>query len=234
MGGHRGRLLGELRRNEIAVLDIAYDGESVLDEHRHDGAYLSVVVDGSYTELRDGLPRHCVPGTAIFHGPGEVHADYFAAEGRCVNFEAGSRATFCTESLLRAVTATHPHYEPAVRAALAATGAATVRHDQPAWLRAVLHEFNWLEPVPLEGASVMAGLHPTHFVRAFRRHAGMTPGEYRRAARVRAASSLLLESSSPISRIAHECGFSDQSHLTNVFREATGISPRRYRRAFAR
>jgi transcriptional regulator GlxA family with amidase domain len=62
----------------------------------------------------------------------------------------------------------------------------------------------------------------------------MTPGEYRRAARVRAASSLLLESSSPISRIAHECGFSDQSHLTNVFREATGISPRRYRRAFAR
>jgi transcriptional regulator GlxA family with amidase domain len=62
----------------------------------------------------------------------------------------------------------------------------------------------------------------------------MTPGGYRRRERVRAASSLLLHSSAPLSRIALACGFSDQSHLTNVFREATGVSPRCYRRAFAR
>lgn len=233
MSAHRGRLLSELRRDEIAVLDVAYEADSVLGEHRHDRAYVSVLVDGTYTELRDGIPRRCLPGTAIVHAPGEVHADYFAAAGRCVNFEPAG-AALRPEAVLRAVAATHPRYEPAVRAALTSAGGHGEATDVPAWLRVVLREFAWLEPVALEGAAALAGLHPTHFARAFRRHAGMTPGAYRRTQRVRAASSLLLQSSSPLSRIAHECGFADQSHLTNVFREATGISPRRYRRTFAR
>jgi AraC-like DNA-binding protein len=234
MGAHRGRLLSELRGKEIAVYDIAYDEDSILDEHRHDRAYVSVVADGSYTELRDGLPRRCTAGTAIFHAPGEVHADYFAAEGRCINFEIGADAPLRDESFLRTVASTHPHYEPAVRAALAARIENSAIRDAPAWLRVVMRDFSWIEPVPLEGASALAGMHPTHFVRAFRRYAGMTPGGYRRRERVRAASSLLLHSSTPLSRIALACGFSDQSHLTNVFREATGMAPRRYRRAFAR
>ncbi|HEX3467703.1 MAG TPA: helix-turn-helix domain-containing protein [Candidatus Elarobacter sp.] len=233
MSAHRGRLLSEVRRDEIAVLDIGYEAESVLSEHRHDRAYVSVLVDGTYTELRDGVPRRCLPGTAIVHPPGEVHADYFAAAGRCVNFEFG--AALPAEALLRAVAATHPRHEAAVRAALtSAAGEPARRRDAPPWLAIVLRDFAWLEPAGLDRAATLAGLHPTHFARAFRRHAGMTPGAYRRAARVRAASALLLHSASPLSRIAHDCGFTDQSHLTNVFREATGISPRRYRRTFAR
>jgi AraC-like DNA-binding protein len=234
MGAHRGRLLSERRRNEIAVYDIAYDGDSVLGEHRHERAYVSVVADGSYTELRDGLPRRCAAGTAIFHAPGEIHADYFAAEGRCINFEIGADAQLRVDSLLAAVASTHPQYEAVVRAELEGSAESGAPDDPPAWLAVVLREFGWVEPVPLEGAATLAGLHPTHFVRAFRKYAGMTPGGYRRMQRVRVASSLLLHSSAPLSRIAHECGFSDQSHLSNVFREATGISPHRYRRAFAR
>ena len=233
MGVHRGVLLSEIRCNTIAVRDIAYAEESVLDEHRHDGAYVSVVAEGAYTELRDGLPRRCTPGTAIFHAPGEVHADYFAAGGRCINFELGAGSTIALSAMLRAVATTHPRYEPAIRAALPTRGA-PVANAAPAWYRAVLDDFAWIEPVPLAAASVIAGMHPAHFVRAFRKHAGMTPGSYRRQERVRAVSSLLLDSTAPLSRIAQECGFSDQSHLTNVFREATGISPRRYRRAFTR
>jgi AraC-like DNA-binding protein len=234
MGTRHGRLLGELHRDAVAVYDIAYDGASVLGEHRHECAYVSVVADGSYTELRDGLPRRCATGTAIFHEPGEVHADYFATEGRCINFEVGCDDAPWQETLLRAVGATHSEHVSAVRAAFDARSEHRVACEAPAWLPAVLRDFTWLEPVSLEGASALAGLHPTHFVRAFRRHTGMTPGAYRKRERVRAASALLLDSASPLSRIAHECGFSDQSHLTNVFREVAGISPRRYRRAFAR
>jgi AraC-like DNA-binding protein len=234
MGTRHGRLLGEVHRDAVAVYDIAYDGESVLGEHRHECAYVSVVADGSYTELRDGLPRRCTTGTAIFHAPGEVHADYFATAGRCINFEVGNADARWEERLLRAVGATHPLHVSAVHAAFDARTGHRSACEAPAWLWPVLRDFNWLEPISLEGASALAGLHPTHFVRAFRRHTGITPGAYRKRERVRAASALLLDSAAPLSRIAHDCGFSDQSHLTNVFREAAGVSPRRYRRAFAR
>jgi transcriptional regulator GlxA family with amidase domain len=77
-------------------------------------------------------------------------------------------------------------------------------------------------------------MHPAHFARAFRRHVGMTPGRYRRRERIRAASVLLLDSGAALTEIADACGFSDQSHLTNVFRETAGVPPNRYRGAFAR
>jgi AraC family transcriptional regulator len=234
MGTRHGRLLGELHRDALAVYDIAYDGESVLGEHRHECAYVSVVADGAYTELRDGLPRRCPTGTAIFHAPGEVHADYFANEGRCINFEVSTAGASWADALLDAVAMTHPQHLATVRQAFSSRADHDLARPAPSWLAPVLREFEWLEPVPLGGACRLAGVHPTHFVRAFRRHAGLTPGAYRKRERVRAASALLLDSTVTLSRIAHECGFADQSHLTNVFREATGISPSRYRRAFAR
>jgi AraC-like DNA-binding protein len=126
---------------------------------------------------------------------------------------------------------------PALAPALASASFADERpggEDAPPWVEPVLREFGWLDPVSLAGASELAGMHPAHFVRAFRKHVGMTPGAYRRRERIRAVSRLLLETQSSLSRIAQDCGFSDQSHLGNVFRESTGISPHRYRRAFAR
>jgi AraC family transcriptional regulator len=234
MSSAHGRLIGEVRRGNVVVRDLAYDRDSVLREHRHEHAYVSVLVEGAYTELRDGTPRRCTAGTAIFHRPGEQHADAFVAHGRCINFELAAGEPD-PESVLGAVATTHPAYRDAVRAALRAhetqPGPARLR---PAWFERVLHEFDWIEPAPLTGAAALAAMHPTHFVRAFRKQLGITPSAYRSRERVRAASRLLLDSPAPLSRIANDCGFWDQSHLTNVFREATGMSPQRYRRAFAR
>lgn len=233
MSSARGRVLSGARCGAVAISEVAYDGGSVLAEHRHTHGYVSVLLDGAYTELQGGLPRYCLPGTAIFHAPGEVHADCFLAPGRCVNFAILDDDAEAYAALVDAVRATHPALERAVRASLPgpARGAA---HGEPAWLARVLHGFAWTQPIPLSAASALAGTHPTHFARAFHRHVGMTPSAFRRRERMRAASRLLLESSSPLSRIAQECGFSDQSHLTNVFRETSGISPTRYRGAFAR
>jgi AraC-like DNA-binding protein len=234
MGAMRGRLLSELLNGDVAVFDLAYSAGSLLSEHRHDRAYVSVLAEGSYTELRDGLPHRCMPGTAILHASGEVHADYFVAEGRCVNFELHGEDSASFDAILRVAATTHPRYERAIRTALAAHRERLHPSASPAWLLGVLADFRWVEPVPLSAASKIAGMHPTHFVRAFRRYVGMTPGRYRRRERVRAVSTLLLDSAASLSRVAVDCGFSDQSHLSNVFREATGISPRLYRRTFAR
>lgn len=232
---HRSKVyvLSGARRGAVTISELAYDEGSVLAEHRHPHGYVSVLLEGAYTELRDGLPRYCAAGTALFHPPGEVHADCFLARGRCLNFAIlGDDAGAHTE-LLDAVRAMHPELERAVHAALPAPAASAAR-SEPAWLAGVLRDFAWTEPVPLSAASALAGTHPTHFARAFHHHVGVTPSVFRRRERVRAVSRLLLESSAPLSSIAQECGFSDQSHLTNVFRATTGISPKRYRGAFAR
>lgn len=229
----RGRVLSEVRSGPVAVSDVAYAKDSVLCRHVHERAYVSVVVEGAYTELHDGLPRYCAPGTVLRHAAGEIHADYFFAPGRCVNFDFAENDAAWRDEVVRAVRATHPSLEAAVRAALFSRQPAQPARE-PEWLRAVLDQFPWVEPVPIERAARLAGTHPTHFARAFHAHVGMTPGRYRRRERVRAASRMLLESSRALSEIASECGFADQSHLTNVFRESAGISPNRYRGAFAR
>ena len=229
----RGHVVSERLCGTLLVSELAYAEHVPLHEHRHDRAYVSVLLEGAYTELHADLPRACTPGTVIVHGAGEVHADYFVARGRCVNVETAEPGPLDPRAVGRALRAMYPRLANAI---VSATYAPSERAGgaKPDWLRGVLREFCWAEPVPLAQAARLAGMHPAHFARAFRRHVGMTPSDYRRRERVRAASRLLLGSARPLAEIAHECGFTDQSHLTNVFRRSAGITPSRYRAAFAR
>ncbi|MEW6634551.1 MAG: AraC family transcriptional regulator [Pseudomonadota bacterium] len=67
-------------------------------------------------------------------------------------------------------------------------------------------------------------------IRDFNRAAGMTPGQYLRDRRIRAASALM-KAGMPLAGIAAETGFADQSHLTRVFKAVKGMSPGAWRAA---
>lgn len=54
-----------------------------------------------------------------------------------------------------------------------------------------------------------------------------------RAARVRAAGDLLIDSNHSVASIGFACGFTDQPHFTRLFRRQTAMTPAAYRRAFA-
>jgi AraC family transcriptional regulator len=73
------------------------------------------------------------------------------------------------------------------------------------------------------------GLSDAHFCRIFRDATGVPPHRYVLTARLDLARKLLTQSTLPISRIAGECGFSSQSHLTASFRAAHSVTPARYR-----
>lgn len=73
------------------------------------------------------------------------------------------------------------------------------------------------------------GARPHRLARDFRAGTGTPLHQYVIARRVERAARLLRTSATPIATIAAECGFTDQSHLTNVFRRRFGVTPSVYR-----
>lgn len=88
------------------------------------------------------------------------------------------------------------------------------------------------KPLLIKDIAEQVGVTPGHLARAFRQHFGTAPGTYLRRLRVSHVKKLLRETNIPISRIALEAGFADQSHLTRVFRQHEGWTPGRFRRHF--
>lgn len=66
-------------------------------------------------------------------------------------------------------------------------------------------------------------------MRQFKHSTGLSPQEYLTSLRVE-HSKKLLQQTEPISAIALESGFYDQSHFSNIFRKFVGISPGEYRK----
>jgi AraC family transcriptional regulator len=81
----------------------------------------------------------------------------------------------------------------------------------------------------LRALADVAGVHEVHLARAFKRKYGCSPMYYLRQLRFAWAREQLTMTDRPISEIAIEAGFSDQSHFGRHFRKATGVTPAMYR-----
>ena len=105
------------------------------------------------------------------------------------------------------------------------------RHVHFSRLQAVLNYIpgNLAGDLSAENLAARADVSVAHFCRIFRDATGVPPHKYALAARLDLARKLLTQSTLPISRIAEECGFSSQSHLTASFRAAHSSTPARYR-----
>jgi AraC-like DNA-binding protein len=68
--------------------------------------------------------------------------------------------------------------------------------------------------------------------RAFVRAYGLSPDDYQRQVRLRAARRLLV-AGRPAGEVAQATGFADQSHLTRWFARHFGVTPAAYQRAVA-
>lgn len=81
--------------------------------------------------------------------------------------------------------------------------------------------------ISLDVTAETARLSRYHFLRVFKKATGISPHAFRTVKRIE-ASKALIRKGVPISQIALETGFSDQSHFTNTFRNYIGSTPKQY------
>lgn len=114
---------------------------------------------------------------------------------------------------------------------------ARVRMDgarrRPRWLGVVEEAIETARAAPPTVAELaaLAGVHPTHLLRTFRGHHGVTISNYVRQRRIQRARIEVANGDRPLSMIALDAGFADQSHFTRVFRQAFGETPGQYARS---
>jgi AraC family transcriptional regulator len=89
------------------------------------------------------------------------------------------------------------------------------------------------EQLKVADLAAMCRLSVSYFSAAFRRSFGYPPGQMLTRARVRQAQALMGTTILPLSQIALDCGFCDQSHFSRQFLRATGVTPLRWRREHA-
>jgi AraC family transcriptional regulator len=101
----------------------------------------------------------------------------------------------------------------------------------PRWLARVrdrLHDA-LTDAVSLDELAAIAGVHPGHLTRVFRRYYGRSIGAYQREVRLDHACRRLTDTTAPLAEIASAAGFADQSHFTRVFRRCFGLTPGAWR-----
>ncbi|WP_018752898.1 helix-turn-helix domain-containing protein [Paenibacillus sanguinis] len=74
----------------------------------------------------------------------------------------------------------------------------------------------------------IAGIHPDHFSRMFKKQTGTSPKEYITRLRMEKAKSLLAKSPASIMEVARSVGFEDPYHFSRRFKQMVGIAPSAY------
>ena len=254
------RVVKQDRREGLVLSELWQHGGNRLPHHEHEVAYVTLVLEGDYAETGPRGWIELPPFTAIFNPSGVAHAGQVGHQGtRLFTIEcwprfveqfdlrlpdhpvadSGSGAMLWNGmsvfSAFRTGTADSLVLESNLAEMLGTlAGPMAVATAAPPWFRRVKDRLHaqFREPLRVRDLAAEAGVHPVHLARVFRAQERQTLGAYGQRLRVRAACQLLRSSDAPLARVAVECGFSDQSHLTRTFRRIVGATPARFREAW--
>jgi AraC family transcriptional regulator len=235
--------------------------DAKVDRHQHNDAYACFLAGGPLNEKVGSRSWNHRTLTLIVHPAGEEHEDFFEGPGLCVNLKITSawiktnleahtpwveRRAFEHGPLLflglnlfriysrREIGSISLDVEELVSELFSIGHAVAPCRIVPTRISRVLErlEADPAFPPRLSECAKLADVHPVYLARAFRKCYGMSLGEYQRQSKIRQAVTLLTDTHLPISDIASDCGFFDQSHLTNMLRSSTGFTPSELRRSY--
>lgn len=84
--------------------------------------------------------------------------------------------------------------------------------------------------VTIESVAKKLDYNQRRIERLFNSQVGMTPKEYSRNLRIKAAREYIKSNNHSFTEIAYDLGYYDQAHFINQFKKVTGITPREYLR----
>lgn len=204
--------------------------------HRHAEAYAAIVLRGTYEECGVRGRFQVGPGDVLLHGVFEAHLDRFTRHGAHIlnlvgtdpapAFGLGRIAD--TDALVRAaerdpreaVRQLHEQLRP-------------VNPRPGDWLEALSRDLILDPACRLETWAREHGLAAETVSRGFRKVFGVTPMLFRAEVRTHRAVALLGSTGAPLTAIAAETGFADQSHMSRAVRAVTGVPPGAWRRSNA-
>jgi AraC family transcriptional regulator len=244
----------------VVLAEVRHSVPKAVPPHRHEAAYFSLLLEGSYAERAAEFDLVYEPYTLVFHAAGTLHEDEIRDHGcrffavtlleewndiieelggaRAHIFELdGGDPVWIVLRLYREFCARHANAEAAVEDLVYQLCTHVVRRlpedaQEPAWLGVVdatVRE-RFREPIDLRAVAGQAGVHPAHLCRAYRRFRGRTISDATLGMRIQHVCRQLVEGDAPLSAIALENGFADQSHMTRLFTRVTGRSPGAHRR----
>jgi AraC family transcriptional regulator len=230
-------------------------GLEIPRHHRSDPS-IAVVLAGGWAAGGRSHELDAYAPSVLVEPAGDIHAKVFGAVETAVvslTLEAGRLGAVVGELTQRFLRVRDPSIELLARRAanelaepddvsplaveaaaleLVARMARSVGLERhPAWLgraRDVLND-RYADPLSLDDIADAVGVEPERLARGFRRAYGESLGDYLRRIRVNAAARLLAQTDEPISRVAGEVGFADQSHLTRWFARYLETTPGKYR-----
>jgi len=254
-----GRAIRQIQTPGLRLLETFHPLGLSLPVHEHEHACLNFVLAGCYREDLGSVQCAFGPQVTYFRPAGEPHSNRFReAPARALLIELRNtdlatptlelgRSAWTSDPAAAALALRIWHelaapdelsslsieewalqlFEHTVlRREQSGVGSVRVRRATD-----LLHD-GWRDPWTLSRLASAVGLHPSHLARAFHSLHGSTIGEYLRRLRVNEVARRLVLGDEPISSLALEAGFADQSHCTRSFRRQLGLTPAAYRRAF--
>jgi AraC family transcriptional regulator len=251
-GPFQGTTLSEQDVGSILVCENAYGAGSVLAEHGHEQAFLSLTLAGGYVERHGARNVEYGVGSIAYHPPGEEHAVAIGlAEVRCLNIEVreawlarrrprrafvravGGPLAWIARGLLDDEPLAAESAVVQMLDILDATEAPTADRLPPPWLDRAeeILEAEYRAPLTLAGLAARVGVHPVHLSRTWLRFRRSSVGDALRRRRIAEARRRIAAGPVRLVDLALEIGFADQAQFTRAFRRVTGITPRAFRNA---
>jgi AraC family transcriptional regulator len=251
------KVLARRTAGEFCITHFAQASLLKVGRHFHENATLCVLLRGAARDAFHSKTVEYYPGGVIFRPPQENHSHQFGDSGAvAVVIEVPSawlRTQASLQSLfqlrfqqhapalvdsahligqLRDDTLSEPELKETCVALLSIFEPARHRACDSEGVRRIrtLLEDDFVHSHSLEDLSRIASLHPAYLVNAFRTRYGCSIGQFRRRRRVAFALNQLWNTDAPISQVALESGFYDQSHCANEIRRHTRETPAQLRR----